>query len=247
MLVGSFIFPYLERSKVNNTVDLWVLLEGPVERFLICDIQLLEFRPLSRYQFNAINDFCRRIVQIVGYDHLVVGFKQRKSCERSNVAGTTIRSDIVSTLSATGIVNHVQSAYPVIKQVPTTMLQVSVKGSFASLRGNVGDVQVDTRGSVPQRQWKLSKIQRLQTQDIKIKTEPIDGCLDSIFTARFKTAYGRINEIPRAAPSRKYSQSVHRVRSTSPLGYDVHAEKAFLFSATLRRRLPEWAVPLPTA
>lgn len=72
------------------------------------------------------------------------------------------------------------------------------------------------------------------------------------FTARFKAHHERIDEIARAAPSREYSQAVQfLVHSKSPLiawvGYDVHAKKAFLLSETVRRRLPKWAVPLPTA
>lgn len=167
---------------MDNAVDLWIFLEDLVEGFLICDIQLLKFWSLPRYQFNAINDFRRRVVQIVSNNHFVVGFKQRKGCKRPNVAGTTVRSDIISDLNAMEIVDHVANAYPVIKQVPTTILRVSVKYSFSSSpRGNAGDLQSRTREFCASKAIEAVKDAISGKLDIKVKIEPIDGCLHFCF------------------------------------------------------------------
>jgi hypothetical protein len=59
---------------VNNVVNVWVLREHPVKRRFICDITLVKGWSLAADKFNAIDNFRRRVVQIVNNDDLVICF-----------------------------------------------------------------------------------------------------------------------------------------------------------------------------
>ncbi len=56
-LCCSMLCPYLECGKVNDTVNIWVLLEDIVERFLISDVEVDKVWSLSGDELNAIDDF----------------------------------------------------------------------------------------------------------------------------------------------------------------------------------------------
>ena len=53
---------YLECSEVNDTVNVWVLLENIVESFLISNVKVDKVWPLPSYELNAINNFRRRVL-----------------------------------------------------------------------------------------------------------------------------------------------------------------------------------------
>jgi hypothetical protein len=71
---------------VDDIVDVWVLGEYLVQRRLICDIALVKGWSLAADEFNAIDNFRRRVVQVVDNDDLVVCFQKSESCEGANVA-----------------------------------------------------------------------------------------------------------------------------------------------------------------
>jgi hypothetical protein len=74
---------------MDDIVDVWVLLEDLVERGLICDVALVKGRSLAADELDAVDDFWRRVVEVVDNDDFVVGFEEGKGCEGANVAGTT--------------------------------------------------------------------------------------------------------------------------------------------------------------
>jgi hypothetical protein len=67
---------YLQGSKVDHIVDVWVLLEDFVQRSLICDIDLVEGRPLAADELDAVYDFLGGVVEVVDDDDLVIGFEK---------------------------------------------------------------------------------------------------------------------------------------------------------------------------
>lgn len=86
-VVGKW--PHLQSRKVDDIVDVWVLLEHLVKRSLICDIALVEGRSLAANELDAVDDFWGGVVEVVDNDNFVVGFEEGQGCERANVAGTT--------------------------------------------------------------------------------------------------------------------------------------------------------------
>lgn len=74
---------------MNNTVDIWMFGEDIVESFLVRNIEVDKLWPLTRNEFNAIDHFLRRILEIVCNDDLISSFKQCKSGERADIAGAS--------------------------------------------------------------------------------------------------------------------------------------------------------------
>ncbi len=68
---------YLERCKVNHTINVRVGNEDRPNGHLVRDVTLEEFGSLPRYQFDAVERDCRRVVQIVGQNDFVSRFEQR--------------------------------------------------------------------------------------------------------------------------------------------------------------------------
>ena len=75
---------------MNDIVNVWVLLEDLVECSFVGDVRLVEGWSLAADELNAIDDFRRRVVEIVNDDDLVVSLKKSESCEGANVARATI-------------------------------------------------------------------------------------------------------------------------------------------------------------
>lgn len=92
------IVPYLQRRKMDNTVDVWMGIEDLVKGSFIAHIDVVKIRSLSTYQFNAIECFLGRIVEVVYNHDLVVGLKQGKGGEGTNVAGPSVRRSASSPL-----------------------------------------------------------------------------------------------------------------------------------------------------
>ena len=74
---------------MNDIVNVWVLFEDLIERSFVGDVGLVEGWSLAADELNAIDDFRRRVVEIVDDDDLVVCLKKRESCEGANVACAT--------------------------------------------------------------------------------------------------------------------------------------------------------------
>lgn len=52
----------LQRSEVDDIVNVWVLLEDLVERSLILDVELVELWPFAADELDTVDDFLRRVV-----------------------------------------------------------------------------------------------------------------------------------------------------------------------------------------
>ena len=73
---------------MNDTVNVRVFSEHLVKCSFICDIEVVEPRPLAAYEFNAIKDLLRRIVQIICNNNLVVGLQKGEGGKRPNISST---------------------------------------------------------------------------------------------------------------------------------------------------------------
>lgn len=83
---------YLEGRKVDDAVNVGVRSKHLVEGSFVGDIHLSEVWPLSGDQFNAIEDLCGGIVQVVGNDDLVASFKKGQGREGPNVTRSSTTS-----------------------------------------------------------------------------------------------------------------------------------------------------------
>jgi len=79
---------YLQCRKVDDIVNVRMLLEHFIQPCLVGDVDLVEDGAFSAEELNAVDDFLGRIVQIVDYDDLVVCIKEGKDGEGANVAST---------------------------------------------------------------------------------------------------------------------------------------------------------------
>jgi hypothetical protein len=111
----------LQSSKVDNAVNVGVGLKDLVESGWVGDIGLDELGPLAADQFNAVDDFGGRVVQVVGNDDLVASLEQGEGREGPDVA----RSSVCSQRAArgSGDANGDRIAYPVTRTVPTAIVQ----------------------------------------------------------------------------------------------------------------------------
>lgn len=82
---------YLESGEVDDIVNVWVLGEDLVQRCFVCNITFVKGGSLAADELDAVDDFWRRVVEIVDDDDLVVCLKQGKCCEGANVACATAR------------------------------------------------------------------------------------------------------------------------------------------------------------
>jgi len=79
----------LQRSKVNNIVDIRVLLKHLIQLLLIGDVQRVVLGPLAADELDAVEDLLGGVVEVVDDDDLVVGLEEGKGGERADVAGAT--------------------------------------------------------------------------------------------------------------------------------------------------------------
>ena len=87
----------LQSSKVDNTVNLGVLLEDLVETFLVCNVDVVVYWLLSTDALNSIQDLLGRVVEVVNNHDFVAGFEEGKDGEGANVAcATATESALVS-------------------------------------------------------------------------------------------------------------------------------------------------------
>ena len=97
MLVASTISPstkqaYLEGGEVDDIVNVWVLSEDLVQRGFVGDVAFVKGGPLATDELDAVDDFGRRVVEVVDDDDLVVCLEEGEGCEGANVAGATVES-----------------------------------------------------------------------------------------------------------------------------------------------------------
>ena len=85
---------HLQSSKVDDIVDVWVLLKHLVERGLICNVDLVKGRSLAADELDAVHDFWGGVVEVVDDDDFVVCLEEGKGCEGANVAGSTAPSSV---------------------------------------------------------------------------------------------------------------------------------------------------------
>ena len=72
---------YLQCSKVDDIVNVRMLVEDSIQLLLVGDIAGVVLRSLARDELNAVDDLLGRVVRVVDNDHLVVGLKQREGGE----------------------------------------------------------------------------------------------------------------------------------------------------------------------
>lgn len=77
---------HLQCGEMNYAVNIWVSLEDLVQRSRLSDIDVVKFGPLAADELDAPDGFLRRVVQIIGYHHLVVCFEKCQCSERAYVA-----------------------------------------------------------------------------------------------------------------------------------------------------------------
>lgn len=80
---------HLQRSKVDDIVDVRVLLEHLIQLLLIGDVQRIVLGPLAADELDAVEDLLGGVVEVVDDDDLVVGLEKGEGGERADVAGAT--------------------------------------------------------------------------------------------------------------------------------------------------------------
>ncbi len=75
LLCPGACIAYLEGCKVDDTVNVWVLLEHLIETSLIGYIDLIQIWTLSADEFDAIDRLFGGVVKIVHYHNFVIGFQ----------------------------------------------------------------------------------------------------------------------------------------------------------------------------
>ena len=85
-MLPGYAIAYLQRCEVDDAVDIWALLKDCIERLLLSDVKVDEVWSLSTDELNAIQDFFRRVLQVVCDHHVVVIFQKGEGSEGSNVA-----------------------------------------------------------------------------------------------------------------------------------------------------------------
>ncbi len=93
--IGFFCNSYLERSEMNDAIDVWMRIEDFVDGSLIPHVDIMKLRAFSADQFNAIERFLGRVVEIVEDYDVVVGLEQGKGSKGTNVAGPTVNEELV--------------------------------------------------------------------------------------------------------------------------------------------------------
>jgi len=103
---------------VDDAVDIRMSCKHLVESGFIGNVKFAEIRPLSTDEFDAIDGLLRGVVEVVRYHDFVVGLKQRKRCERTDVpsaaAATSMKAPSVD----------LAHTYPVTSTEPTVMTAI---------------------------------------------------------------------------------------------------------------------------
>jgi hypothetical protein len=76
---------------MNHAINVWMFREYFIKSCLIGNIEIIEIRFLSTDEFDTIENFGGRIVQVVRNDNLIACFKQGQCCERTNISGSTTK------------------------------------------------------------------------------------------------------------------------------------------------------------
>jgi hypothetical protein len=105
---------HLECSEVDETVNLGMLLEHLIKTRLVCDVDIVVVWLLPADEFNALESFFGRVVEVVNNHDFVAGFEEGEGGERANVASATV-AKLVPQYAGERKTN------PVIKQCPTAM------------------------------------------------------------------------------------------------------------------------------
>lgn len=112
---------------MNHAVNIWVGLENLVKRSRLSDIDIIEFGPLAADELDAPDGFLRRVVEVIGYHHLVVGFEKCQCSKRTDVASP---STIKSGMGWQGDNSWLERSYPVTRTEPTGI----VLGAFGNFK-----------------------------------------------------------------------------------------------------------------
>lgn len=106
---------------MNDAVNVRVRLKHLVERSFVGDIDLGELGPLPGDQFDAVDDLCGGIVQVVGNDNLVASFEQGQGREGPDVARSSSRPVSALLEAAAG---RCDDSYPVTRTEPADIVSM---------------------------------------------------------------------------------------------------------------------------
>lgn len=81
---------------MNDAVNVGVGSKHLVEGSWVGDISLDEFGLLAGDQFNAVDDFGRRVVQVVSNDNLVASLEEGEGREGADIARSSVKSQVRS-------------------------------------------------------------------------------------------------------------------------------------------------------
>lgn len=111
---------------MNNAVNVGVCGKDLVEGRWVGDISLHELRLLAGDQLNAVDDLCRRVVQVVGDDNLVASLEQGQGREGPDVARSSKSEPFCQShvgVAIRGCLLFIRLAYPVTRTLPTDIVQ----------------------------------------------------------------------------------------------------------------------------
>lgn len=66
---------------MDDTVNIGVFLEDIVESFFVGDVEVVVFRSSATDEFDAVEDFGGRVIEVVNYDDGIVGFEEGEGSE----------------------------------------------------------------------------------------------------------------------------------------------------------------------
>ena len=100
---------YLQRSKMNHTVNIWMRLKHLIKALLICNVALVVLGLLPANQLDAIEGLAGGVVEVVNDDYFVVGFEECEGGEGADVASATAHRNIsIESWSFIGCLGSVQ-------------------------------------------------------------------------------------------------------------------------------------------
>ena len=71
-----------------NIVYLWMRFKDLVKLLLVGNVAAEVFGSLAAYEFDSVEYFVGRVVEVVDYDDFIVGFEEGESGKGANVAST---------------------------------------------------------------------------------------------------------------------------------------------------------------
>ena len=127
----GFFLAYLEGCKMDDRVNLGVLVKDSVESLLVGQVNLVESGAASAELLDTVEDIFERVVEAVDDDNIVAVFEEGQGGEGANVAGATVMMVSPAMLRCLRAGRQELFAeaivYPVTRTVPTGMFSDCVR------------------------------------------------------------------------------------------------------------------------